>query len=267
MARILERALRESVKSDIIYIMAAKISRRTLKLAIGDEAPGMKYVYAIVEATHRELAKRWKAIEHDFDPLGLQQTWNTSRLSFNRDIELSLLNLRSYHASILTRARLTLDTLGFKPKESLRIMPHSSSFPRLKHFKEDSGYTGRLCLMDIELWVQDSLKDWLHANLTSQNACTLLAELIHVYTTSAFSIYAENPEDISMMLLTTMDLWVALDKCAIEKHPLIIKYESGFPQLLLDPLLLPKKAQLEPRLEQYIQQRRSDSLYESSLIF
>ncbi|OBT60109.1 hypothetical protein VE03_10524 [Pseudogymnoascus sp. 23342-1-I1] len=91
-------------------------------------------------------------------------------------------------------------------------------------------------LADLELWVQDWLDDWLIANQDSPITCTLLAELIEKFTTTASSQYAANPENISLMLLTAMDLWMALDKCSIQHYPLLSKYNPGFPVALLNPL-------------------------------
>lgn len=71
------------------------------------------------------------------------------------------------------------------------------------------------------------------------------------------------------MLLTSIDLWIALDKCATRHHPLLSKYDPGFPPSLFNPLLLPKKLQMERLacVEQYLKQRRRKSTYGSSLIF
>ena len=48
---------------------------------------------------------------------------------------------------------------------------------------------------------------------------TALAKVIDTYSTAASSVYAEMPEDISLMLFTAMELWIAIDKCAIHHYP------------------------------------------------
>lgn len=58
MTHILQRALQALLPSDILFVIAAKISRRVLKLDIGDEAPWMPYVHETIEAAHLELTKR-----------------------------------------------------------------------------------------------------------------------------------------------------------------------------------------------------------------
>jgi len=65
-----------------------------------------------------------------------------------------------------------------------------------------------------------------------------------------------------LMLLTLMDLWMALDQCTIHHYPLLRKYDPEFPPSLFDPLLLPKRPQMERlrTVEQYLLQRRSHAV-------
>ena len=115
-----------------------------------------------------------------------------------------------------------------------------------------------LYLADLELWVHHSLNDWLRANMERKDACMALAKVIDTYTSAASSAYTDMPEDVSLMLLTSIDLWVALDKCALHHYPLLHDYDPGFPPSLFEPLLLPRKAQMERlfRVEQYLATRR-----------
>lgn len=74
---------------------------------------------------------------------------------------------------------------------------------------------------------------------------------------------------INAAYLYRSTLWVALDKCATYHEDLLNKYDPGFPSSLFNPLLLPKKLQVErlARVEQYLTQRRERSIHKSSLIF
>jgi hypothetical protein len=266
MTHILQQSLQASLPSDILFVMAAKISRRILKLDIGDDAPWMPHVHKTIEAAHLELANRWRMIEQSPDPLGTQQGWNPSELSFYRDTRLSISTLRPYLAGIATRGMTPSGHGTFTSGCHPRIMQHSSTFPQFQLLVADGA---RLLLADLELWVQDWLDSWLRANWDSPSTCACLAELIKNYTAMATSTYAGNPEHISSMLLTSMDLWVALDKCAIRHEPLLSRYDPGFPPTLFTPLLLPKKLQMErlARVEQYLTRRENRSVYGSSLIF
>ena len=98
-----------------------------------------------------------------------------------------------------------------------------------------------MCLADLELWVSHFLNDWLCANMERKDACTALTKIINTYTSVAFSAYTDMPEDTSLMLLTLINLWVALDKCALYHYPLLRNYDPEFPPPLFEPLLLPRK--------------------------
>jgi hypothetical protein len=269
MARILERALQKSLPSDLFFIMAAKISRRTLKLAVSDPGLDMDYVNGVVEATHREIDRRWRTIEQNPDPLGVVRAWESSELSFSRDTRLTILNLRPYLKSIYNRIDQGLADITFSPHCPLRISRHSTEFPCLTRLNLNSDFTTRLALKDLEAWVRDHLDSWLHTNLKSSESYIVLARMIREYTTVAISLYKKNPESISLMLLTAMELWMALDKCVTLRYPLLAKYEPGFFSSLYEPLLLPTRLQMERLacVERYIQKRIRESSHNSSYIF
>jgi hypothetical protein len=257
MAHILQRAREAALPSDLLFVMAAKISRRTLKLATTDEPPWMQQVRRTIEATHQELACRWNTLERNPDPFATQMAWDSSEMPFPHDTQLSLLTLRPYLQTIKTRETMSSDYQTFTFDCPRRIKQCHSLIPELNLLIVGSDPATRLSLADLELWVQDQLDAWLTTNLDSQSTCTRIADLIAHYTAMATSTYADNPQDISLMLLTSMDLWVALDKCAIYHYPLLSKYEPGFSASLFDPLLLPKRQQMErlTRVEQYLAKR------------
>jgi len=264
MARILKRALQAAMPSDTLFVMATKISRRALKLSMIDEQPWMRYVHDIIKAAQAEITSRWHVIEQKTDPLGLQSKWNPSQLSFDKDIGLSLLSLQPYLGGRPKLEDIPVDAGKFQPNCGQRIDQLESKLPQF-----GSKVNDRLSLMDVEIWVQEHLDGWLCANLTLQDACARLAGLVQAYTIVAGPVYGESAEDTSLMLLTVMDIWVALDKCATHQYPLLKEYDSGFPTTLFDPLLLPKKIHLERlvRVEQHIKQRKSESTRLSALIF
>ncbi|KAI9742144.1 MAG: hypothetical protein M1818_004044 [Claussenomyces sp. TS43310] len=268
MSHILQRALLQSLPSDVLYIMCAKISRRALKLATAERPPWMVSVHKTVEATHQKLAERWSSIEHDPDPFGTQDGWGSSDLCFGLDTRQTSLKLRSYLPRITARAAILSDRSSFRVNGWSRITQCSSTFPQLESLPANDEADVRLSLFDLELWVQDWLNIWLTPNLNSEHTITLLADLIDYYARVAGSVYAKNPEDMSFMLLTCMDLWVALDNCATHHHPLLRNYHPGFPPSLFDPLLLPKKVQMErlARIEHYLKKRGDYSAHAFSLV-
>ena len=256
MARVLQHSLDTSISSELLFAMSAKISRRLLKLGLGNDIPWIKSIHSLIEAVHQKLAARWATIEQNSDPFQTQTGWDPSTLSFCQDTELSLQNLGPYLRAIPFREIGQQERLDFTPQCHRRIEQSSLNFPSLNTSESDIEI--RLWLADVGLWIEDKLAAWLKASSDSANATTLLSELIDEYTTLASSIYTGNPEAISLVLLNAMDLWVALDKCAIHHCPMLSQYNPEFPESIFDHLLLPKRFQMErlSRIEEYLRQRR-----------
>ena len=269
MAHVLEQALKSSLPSGTLFMMIAKISRRALKLGAADGAAWLQHVATIVGVAQQELSCRWASTEKRPDPFATQQNWVPSQLSFLLDTELTLSKLQPYLDKVMARPASLSTHHRFMPHCEQRISQCSSSLPDLRLLTEGNEGEVYLHLIDLELWVQHSLNDWLSANLKYQNACAALAALIDIYTSAASTHYKGIPEDISLMLLTSMDLWVALDKCALHHCNLLREYSPEFPPWLFEPLLLPKKPQMERllRIEQYLAERRAAALPESLSIF
>lgn len=155
------------------------------------------------------------------------------------------------------------------PNCEQRIIQRSSNRPDSCLLREAAEGETYLHLKDFELWVQHFLNDWLNVNLEENNACSVLATLLKRYTSVASKAYEDIPEARSLMILTSMELWIALDKRALRDCKLLQDYDPEFPISLLDPLLLPKKSQMERLLcvEQYLDGRRAASVSGSPSIF
>ncbi|MCJ1306211.1 hypothetical protein MMC08_009029, partial [Hypocenomyce scalaris] len=270
MAHILQGALEASLPSDLLFVMTAKISRRALKLGAVDRTAWLQRIETVMGAVQQELTCRWHSLETNADPLRTQPSWIPSQLSFSHDTKLTLSKLGPYLAKVAARAaspstrhRFTSANCSLRFSQSSLYLPDPSLL-----IKMDKAEV-HLYLSDLELWVQDCLPDWLRANLVRKDACTALAEFIGTYTSAACSTYMDAPEDISVMLLTLMELWVALDQCAANGHPLLLRYDPEFPSSVFEPLLLPKKSQMERlfRVEQYVSKRRAEASLDSPSIF
>ena len=186
------------------------------------------------------------------------QNWEPSKLNYFHDTKLSLSNLRPYLQQIKAWGEATSNRCSFKAKCSDRVPRCSLILPDLGLLESaDASNTGVL-LANLELWVQDYLNGWLNANIENDSACTAIARLIDTYTSMASHAYKNKPEQISLMILNTMDMWIALDTCALRHCHLLQDYDPGFPQNLFEPLILSKKHQLERllRIEQYLTGRR-----------
>jgi hypothetical protein len=71
-----------------------------------------------------------------------------------------------------------------------------------------------------------------------EEQCIALAHKIEEYLSAVGDAYDNNPEQKSVMLLTVMDLWVSMERCAIKLYGLLRDYDPIFPEDVLDVLQL-----------------------------
>ena len=86
-----------------------------------------------------------------------------------------------------------------------------------------------------------------------------LDHILQRYQGAATSLYRDDPESLSAMNLTMMELWITLDISAATLVPLLHEYAPGFPAGVFDGLVLHKREQLErlARVEDYLARRRA----------
>lgn len=269
MANVLDNALKASLPSDMLFLMKAKISRRALKLEKADETPWLKYVESITGEVQDELVRRWSLVESDPDPFGTQRAWLPSQLSLLQDAELRLSKLGPYLEKVRARFTSSSSHNPFKSDCGRRISQCSSTLPDPLLLVRRDESEDCLSLTDLERWVETHLDGWLLSNRKNEGACIALAKIIETYAKFASPRYRDMPEDTSLMLLTLMDLWVALDKCALQHYPLLRDYDPEFPTSLFEPFLLPKKLQMErlSHIENYVAMRKKAAKPNSPSIF
>ncbi|EFR01627.1 hypothetical protein MGYG_04630 [Nannizzia gypsea CBS 118893] len=261
MTYLLECAHALDFPGDLLFVMTAKISRRVLKVEVTKECAWLQYTRRIVRKVQEDLTGRWNRLQVSPDPSGAQSGWNPRQLCFVNDVRLSLSNIRPYIAAVESRKRLSSSRTGLIPLCPPRTLQCSSELPDLTHTQCTAVDNLLIFVADLEFWVQECLDDWLTLNRSAEGSCVALKSVIDTYTGLAIPIYTGNPVDVSLMLLTVMGLWVALDKCAILHCPLLKDYDPGFPPGLFEPLLAPKKCHLERlhRIEKYLSKRKSSS--------
>jgi hypothetical protein len=157
----------------------------------------------------------------------------------------------------------------FAPSDTPRL-DNTSDF---KQFTEDRltnaiAKDGRIALADFELSVEKYLGSWTTASLHSNDSPGVIASCIGQYLSGAKDLYGTNAEDNSIMILTILDLWVAMDTFAIQLCPLLKKYSPEIPARFLHSLLLHRSDSLKRALfiEEYLCRRHEGTL-EASPIF
>ena len=95
-----------------------------------------------------------------------------------------------------------------------------------------------LAVADFEFSVERYLELWVPASTNDKGAPEVIGSCIQQYHAGAKGLYGSNPEYNSIMILTIMYLWVALDRLAVDFCPLLKQYSPKIPSDFLHDLLL-----------------------------
>lgn len=264
MARVLDLAIRMGVDGDRLFIMNAKMTRRVYKLR--DRMPGFVLDEARVvgDRAHARIEDGWLKAQSR----AKRVKWDARGLHYFRDTNITMLKSREYVMGLKDIRCQKPEREGFVPSEVKRINAMGIQMPDLSQVKV-AGERKDIMLADFETWVMKWLDTWLAFNIDRLEACSDLGERMEDYLGVANQEYHGNPEMNSIMLLTTMELWVALDKVVLKFCPLLSEYSPEFNESFLSALLLPQ-AQQRTRLsciETYIKARRSSALPTSVSVF
>ncbi|KAG8692321.1 hypothetical protein FRC08_009853, partial [Ceratobasidium sp. 394] len=249
LARILDLCHDDSIFSgDLLFVMRAKLARRLLKVQAS--APGflVDVVNDTTTRTEEILQGRWTEIQN--------RTAKVSPLHVDPEgaIIQSVPNTRQHLERIL-QARPTLtQPPPFIPDKILRFFDHSDFTTFHDGALQDAFATDKhVALFDFESAVFKNLSGWIDNNLHDEFACTVVNSCLEQYTSLALSFYTQDAADRSIMILTIMALWIALDRLVTAQHPLLLDYSPEIPENLMDVLLL--------RSSQHLEQARNIQLY------
>ncbi|KAA8563866.1 hypothetical protein EYC84_011881 [Monilinia fructicola] len=265
MCQILRHALQLSKSREMLFIMSMKIQRRLLKLNT--------FMYSKMKSEVQEVLFNVSCHLKMRVPGALLLSYpDIAALNPQRDTKLSMQSLGPYITGLSTRQRPKLRLTSVEPQCHMRVDQTSPRLPDIQWLSwvsETNREETLLALADLELWVTDHLDCWLKMNRTFETSCVALASLISFYQELSGQLYDGIPEDQSIRILTLLDLWVALDKCATDQEPLLKDYQCGFTSSLFYRLLLSKKQQMIRlgSIEKYISGRASTSSSTKPCVF
>ncbi|KAI5991231.1 hypothetical protein EDD15DRAFT_2449545 [Pisolithus albus] len=252
---------------DILHWVSAKISRRLTKL--GGSAPDWLSDSVLQTCTgiRSLLDSRWEEVRK-LD--AFSSTWNPFSLNFLPDTSLSLVDSHEYISNVLNSNYAVLQPADPVTDGRLRgdldhFLSMTSDFFQVAYEADP-----RVTLYDVERGVSYGIDDWVAAVSAVDEiaaACERLELLASRYSVAARDTYEGNPEDFSRMLLTVIELWVAIDKLVIRQIPMLGDYSPEVPTTLLERLLL-RDAHDIHRLSivyDYIRKRHSRSRNEWSV--
>ncbi|RAK76570.1 uncharacterized protein BO72DRAFT_497067 [Aspergillus fijiensis CBS 313.89] len=250
----------ESTSSEHRYIMSSKIVRRLRKLDLPDNHDWILFVQCALREANGVLEQNWSRIiarnacRPDMSAL--------IRLNFKDDTDCSLPNLDEWLQSITIRqhsvvppdSHIQSGFLEFKPAELPSLL--KSTDPDYQVYN----------LAAFEAWVDLNLQSWIETHIGYEDTCERLSSLVNAYHDIASESYASNPEALSTMLLTVLELWIACDKSAVHIHPLLRHHSTCIPIHLFQSLLLPRLSLLTrlANAELYMRQRHQDLQYPDS---
>jgi hypothetical protein len=259
-AHLLRTCVRHAFPSELLYAMRLKMARRFSKLGTAVSRDVRQLVFDTAKETETLLSKRWTT----FQSIGsTSPTSQFDRLNFVADSNISLHNSFEYLTKTLHPASLAFPRSQFTPSHTPRFC-NVYDFTQFANSQlaETIAEDKHVAIADFELSVERNLESWVTVPRNNDNSSEVIASCIQQYYAGAKDFYGANPEDISMMILTIMDLWVALDRIAIQEHPLLKEYSPEIPSNILHCLLLHRSSALKRALhiEEYLRRRHLEAL-------
>ncbi|GLA78963.1 hypothetical protein AtubIFM55763_001128 [Aspergillus tubingensis] len=261
MSSILRRSPRD-ISSEHRYIICSKIVRRLGKVDLADDHAWLPFVQCSLQQAKDVLEERWSSIiarnacRPDMSSL--------ARLNFKDDTNCSLPILDEWLQSIKTRQDASVPPDAHPQSGFLEFEP--AELPSLFRLTDPDYHVYNLAA--FEAWVELNLQSWTETHIGYEDTCERLSRLVNAYYSIASKSYASNPEALSAMLLTVLELWIACDISAVHIHPLLRQYKTCIPIHLFQSLLLPRQPQLTrlAHAESYMRQRHQGVQYRNSKI-
>jgi hypothetical protein len=259
-AYLLRTCVRRSFPSELLYAMRVKMARRLSKLGSATSQLIIQFVRDAANETEALLSKRWTTFQ-TVESIGPTMQLNT--LDFVGDTHIPLKKTYNYLTEILHSATRGLSQRMFTPSRGLRVCDvHDFTQFGNGLLKKAIAEHRYIAMADFELCVERNLELWTTTCTNNSDALDVVASCIEQYFADAKELYGENAENNSIMILTIMDLWVALDKLVIQECPLLKQYSPEIPSDFLHGLLLRRSSALKRALliEEYLCTRHNEAL-------
>ena len=264
-ARLLRTCVRRDFPSESLYVMRVKMARRLRKLGPDISRDICRFVHDTANETEALLSKRWTAFQ---DVESINSTSPFNALDFVADANVSLNRSYNYLREALGTASHSSSRSQFIPSQGSRLCD-VYDFTQFTNGQLEKAIDvdQRIAIADFELSVERNLESWAAAFRDNDNAPEVIASCIQQYHAGAKGLYGANPEDNSMMILTIMDLWVALDRITIHQCPLLKEYSPEIPSKFLHFILLHRPSGLKRALqvEEYLCRRHKEALGVTSI--
>jgi len=268
LSSILHTALHLNQPDHLLFVMNTKLARRFCKMPDGskDGCFAMDGVATINKMVADELEKRWKAIQKQTTR---QLNWSVpTKEEIINGARVDLLATVPYLKEVKHRDDSQPPTDSIKKsvvpsgdQYATRYNADLVSPPNLANLPSSPLET-TIHLYDFEQWVAQQ------HGYSSIDMLELTGALNH-YTHSALSHYNGDPERLSVAFLTMIELWIGIDEKVIEWEPYLKNYTPEIPSEVLEPLLLPRRDQMQrlSRAEIYLQKRHKAARIQSTIFY
>ena len=257
-AYIINLCVSSRFPSEALYLMRVKLARRLSKLGSAVSDNVYQAVDSAAKNTETLLQKRWSSFQ---TIESISMAWDPEELDTVNDVAITLKHSRPYLINALRSTFRNYSSRPFVPSHRQRLA-NVFSFSQFSDGRLTAAIAEdqRTALADFEFSVERYLESWVHSQ-HDDDAADVIASCIEQYFDAARDVYGADPEDNSVMILTVMDLWMALDRLTTELYPLMRSYSPGIPRNFLHPLLLHRSGSLRRAtfIEEYILKRRQDA--------
>lgn len=260
----------DSFPSDRLAFARTKLARRVAKLQQQKDIASPQ----VTKAIDSLFSKCEKAFTNTLRILNdrLSQEWSLIRSRATKRIltlprradtgstKLSLFHSRPFLQSIIEEALLGRRSTDIHLKERYQKPSQYSTWAGMEP-RDNCSISDYLFLAQSERMLESDVKKVFGrgTNTDLERYCVEFRHMMQQYQRLASSAYKSDPEQQSLMLITLLEMWQAVDSIALMLYPLLADYEPELPQDLLYPLQVAQLLDLHrvQDIENYLEHRRS----------
>lgn len=236
------------LEPDLVFFLKTKLCRRIVKLEQDkDKASSQSALYAYLftalepdfysstNAATKQIDTAWE----EFKKRIQRPILTLPKYADPRHLILSLPNSKDYVLGVLSR---TVGRYIAPPLTSYYKLEQGCQFSSIAESSAGIFSDRYFRLSEVEMEIEAEMMDPFvevagqDKDIQYKKRCIELAGKIENYLSNIGDSYDNNSEAKSIMLLTVMELWVAMDTCASKLFPLLTDYNPGIPSDILDVL-------------------------------
>ncbi|KAJ7221940.1 hypothetical protein C8J57DRAFT_1593700 [Mycena rebaudengoi] len=276
LAKTLQLACTSDVSDDVLFGMNAKIAGRIWKLQkIFDPMAlpfPLDFISGQVRAVEVLLHKRWISVQKLEDS---PSTWVAPTAASIVAAKSFLLPRSASHFRDVRARRSALDredTAFSATAFEENLVQSCTQRERVSPPSPIPSYVSEMelwfAILDVEQWVANGLAEWSSRTQPSEQLVKL-KDMIERHEALAASLGVDNPEIFSRLFLTTIELWVSLDKAVTSMIPLLLDYSPGVTVESFEPLVLPELDQMQRlhSVEVHLADRHARMRYQHFSVF